>query len=70
MRKRLMRSQPAQNVAIRVAIDLDIFKTLSAEDAAPKTSAQLAAPKYADPLLVGECKILCEWRSCKILIPF
>jgi hypothetical protein len=40
-------------IAIRIAIDLDIYKTLSEDGGSPKSSAQLAVPKNADPLLVG-----------------
>jgi hypothetical protein len=40
-------------IAIRIAIDLDIYKTLSEDGGSPKSSVQLAAPKSADPLLVG-----------------
>jgi hypothetical protein len=43
-------------IAIRIAIDLDIYKTLSEDGDSPKSSAQLAAPKSADPLLVGTAR--------------
>jgi hypothetical protein len=46
--------QPTRAFSIRIGIDLDIFKTLSEDGEAPKSSAQLAAPKNADPLLVGK----------------
>lgn len=45
--------QPTRAYAIRVAIDLDIFKTLSEDGDSPKSSVQLAAVKNADPMLVG-----------------
>lgn len=42
-------------MAIRVALDLDVYNTLSSDDGSPKSAAQLAAPKGADPVLIGEC---------------
>ena len=45
--------QPTRAIALRVALDLDIYKTLSEDEGSPKTSAQLAAAKNADPVLVG-----------------
>jgi hypothetical protein len=50
---RLTIQQTVRAIAIRIAIDLDIYKTLSEDEGSPKSSAQLAAPKSADPLLVG-----------------
>lgn len=45
--------QPARALSLRVALDMDIYKTLSENEDSPKTSAQLAAPKNGDPVLVG-----------------
>lgn len=47
-------SQPTRQIALRVALDLDVYNTLSADNGSPKSAAQLAAPKGADPVLVGE----------------
>lgn len=53
--RRLMASQPLHAMSLRTALDLDVFKTLSDDDGAPKSSARLAAAKGADPVLVGRC---------------
>jgi hypothetical protein len=45
--------QPIRNIALRVALDLDVYNTLSSDDESPKSAAQLAEPKGADPVLVG-----------------
>jgi hypothetical protein len=45
-------------MALRVALDLDVYNTLSSDDGSPKSAAQLAEPKGADPVLVGGCWFL------------
>jgi hypothetical protein len=40
-------------MALRVALELDVYNTLSSDDDSPKSAAQLAEPKGADPVLVG-----------------
>jgi hypothetical protein len=46
--------QPIRTLALRTALDLDVYKTLSEDNESPKSAAQLAEPKGADPVLVGE----------------
>jgi hypothetical protein len=46
--------QPIRNIALRVALDLDVYNTLSSDNESPKSAAQLAELKGADPVLVGE----------------
>jgi len=45
-------------MALRTALDLDVYNTLSSDNDSPKSAAQLAQPMGADPVLVGECCIL------------
>ena len=45
-------------MALRIALELDVYKTLSSDNGSPKSAAQLAEPKGADPVLVGESSFL------------
>lgn len=50
-----------------MAFDTEIFDTLSADNEAPKSSSQLAAPKGADQLLVGEYQIASTIALARVL---
>jgi hypothetical protein len=46
--------QPTHHTVLRLSLDLQLYETLAKDDGTPKSVAQLAAPRNAEPELV--CK--------------
>lgn len=52
-------AEPSRTATIRIGIDIDLFKKLSADEGEAKTSQQLADATKTDPALVGKWLLAC-----------